>query len=62
MSKLDYPNVIWVFGDQHRAQALGYMGNPNVNTPNIDGLAQTGSRFPTPSPAARGARPFVARC
>ncbi|MBN1876442.1 MAG: hypothetical protein JXA33_19615 [Anaerolineae bacterium] len=22
------PNVIWVFGDQHRAQATGYMGDP----------------------------------
>ena len=27
-------NVIWIFGDQHRAQALGYQGDPNVFTPN----------------------------
>lgn len=33
------PNVIWIFGDQHRAQALGCMGNPNLATPNIDRLA-----------------------
>lgn len=36
------PNVIWVFGDQHRAQALGYRGDPNVRTPNIDRLAMEG--------------------
>lgn len=32
-------NVIWVFGDQHRGQALGYEGDPNVFTPNLDRLA-----------------------
>lgn len=36
------PNIIWVFGDQHRGQALGYMGDPNVVTPNIDRLAAEG--------------------
>ena len=36
------PNVIWIFGDQHRAQALGYAGDPNVHTPNIDRLAEEG--------------------
>jgi arylsulfatase A-like enzyme len=40
-----YPNVIWVFGDQHRAQALGYMGDPNVSTPHIDALASEGVVF-----------------
>jgi arylsulfatase A-like enzyme len=38
-------NIIWVFGDQHRAQALGYMGDPNVSTPNIDALAGRGVTF-----------------
>jgi arylsulfatase A-like enzyme len=33
------PNVIFVFGDQWRAQATGYAGDPNVKTPNIDALA-----------------------
>jgi arylsulfatase A-like enzyme len=32
-------NIIWIFGDQHRAQAQGYMGDPNVFTPNLDRLA-----------------------
>ena len=39
------PNVIWVFGDQHRAQSTGYMGDPNVATPNIDRLATEGAVF-----------------
>ncbi len=36
------PNVIWIFGDQHRQQALGCYGDPNVHTPNIDRLASSG--------------------
>lgn len=39
------PNIIWVFGDQHRAQTVGYRGEPNVRTPNIDNLARNGMRF-----------------
>ena len=39
------PNVIWIFGDQHRAQALSHRGDPNVFTPNIDNLAREGMRF-----------------
>ncbi len=39
------PNVIWIFGDQHRAQAMGYTGNPNLATPNLDAMAASGVRF-----------------
>jgi arylsulfatase A-like enzyme len=39
------PNVIWILCDQLRAQALGYRGDPNVHTPNIDNLAREGMRF-----------------
>ena len=39
------PNVIWIFGDQHRGQALGYMGDANVRTPHIDRLAEEGVTF-----------------
>lgn len=39
------PNVIWVIGDQLRAQAVGYMGDPNVATPNLDRLAAEGVAF-----------------
>jgi arylsulfatase A-like enzyme len=40
------PNVIWVFGDQHRKQALGCNGDPNARTPNIDNLNEVGLSFP----------------
>ena len=39
------PNVVFVFADQWRAQAVGYAGNPNVQTPNIDQLASEGISF-----------------
>ena len=42
---VEKPNVIWIFGDQHRAQALSCAGDPNVNTPNIDNLAAQGVNF-----------------
>ncbi|WP_105615406.1 sulfatase family protein [Vallitalea okinawensis] len=38
-------NVIWIFGDQHRGQALGINGDPNIYTPNIDNLARLGVNF-----------------
>jgi arylsulfatase A-like enzyme len=40
------PNIIWVFGDQHRAQALSIAGDPNVSTPNLDRMAIEGQYFP----------------
>lgn len=39
------PNVIFVFGDQWRAQATGYAGNPQVQTPNLDNLASESVNF-----------------
>ncbi len=39
------PNVIWIFGDQHRGQSLGYMGDPNVSTPHLNRLADEGITF-----------------
>jgi arylsulfatase A-like enzyme len=38
-------NVIWIFGDQHRAQALSCAGDPNACTPNVDNLAELGVTF-----------------
>lgn len=35
-----FANVIWIFGDQHRAQATGYAGDPNVVTPHLDRFAR----------------------
>jgi arylsulfatase A-like enzyme len=40
-----YPNVVFVFSDQHRAQATGYNGDPNVKTPVMDRLAQESINF-----------------
>ncbi len=39
------PNVLWIFSDQLRHHALSCNGDPNINTPNIDGLAEGGVRF-----------------
>ncbi|WP_152287924.1 sulfatase family protein [Flavicella marina] len=39
------PNIVLILTDQHNAQALSYMGNKNVSTPNLDQLARTGMYF-----------------
>lgn len=40
-----YKNAIWIFGDQHRAQALSCNGDPNLNTPHIDRLSAEGQNY-----------------
>ena len=42
MTKL---NVLFLFSDEHRRDALGCDGHPLVQTPNLDRLAQQGTRF-----------------
>ena len=39
------PNIVFVFADQWRADALGYTGDPNVKTPNLDRLAKQAVNF-----------------
>jgi len=39
------PNVVFVFGDQWRAQATGYAGNPDVKTPHLDRFSAEGLTF-----------------
>jgi arylsulfatase A-like enzyme len=39
------PNVLFLFADDQRADALGCAGNPYIRTPHIDQLAKTGVRF-----------------
>lgn len=39
------PNVLFIFADDQRADALGITGNPYIQTPTIDQLAREGSRF-----------------
>ena len=44
-SKSEQPNIVFVFADQWRAQSMGYAGNPDVLTPNLDKLASEGVYF-----------------
>jgi len=39
------PNILWIFSDQHSANALSCYGDPNIETPNLDRLASEGTRF-----------------
>ena len=41
----DSPNILLIFSDQHRGDALGCVGNRAVRTPNLDGLAAEGVTF-----------------
>ncbi|NQU10643.1 sulfatase [bacterium] len=40
------PNVVFVFADEWRAQATGYAGDPNCETPALDRLARSSVSFP----------------
>lgn len=39
------PNIIYLMADELGYYELGHMGNPNIQTPNIDRLAADGMRF-----------------
>ncbi len=39
------PNVLFLMSDQHNAGSMGCAGHPNVRTPNLDRLAESGVRF-----------------
>ena len=39
------PNILFVFADQWRAQSIGYAGNLDVQTPNLDGFASQAVNF-----------------
>ncbi|MFT5115314.1 MAG: choline-sulfatase, partial [Parasphingorhabdus sp.] len=56
-------NVLLLFSDEHRQDALGCYGHPFVQTPNLDRLATQGTRFTkayTPSPICVPARAALA--
>ena len=36
--KSDKPNIIYILGDDHRAEQMGYMNHPVLQTPNLDKL------------------------
>jgi len=39
------PNIVYLFSDQHRHDAMGCAGNDVVQTPTLDRLANEGLRF-----------------
>jgi len=52
-------NVLIIMGDEHQRRALGSAGHPIVQTPHLDALAASGTRFTncwTPSPICVPAR------
>ena len=56
-------NVLFLFSDEHRRDALGCYGHPLVKTPNLDALAARGTRFSnayTSSPICVPARASLA--
>lgn len=58
-SKIARPNVLLLFTDEQRFDALGASGNTIIRTPNLDRLAASGVRFShacTPSPICIAAR------
>lgn len=55
----DRPNVLFVLTDQMRAQAMGCMGNDQVDTPTLDQMADNGvlcTRTYSPDPVCTPAR------
>ena len=69
----DRPNILWLCTDQQRSDTIGALGNPHINTPNVDGLVESGVAFTnaftqnpvcTPSRAAflTGRYPRTTRC
>ena len=41
----EQPSFVFFITDQQRADFVGYAGHPALKTPNIDGIAATGTRF-----------------
>lgn len=54
------PNIVFVFADQWRASAIGYAGDPNVKSPNLDRLAATSVNFTHAVSACPVCTPFRA--
>ena len=45
MPKIERPNLLFLFSDQHAQKITGCYGDAYVNTPNLDKLADRGVRF-----------------
>lgn len=44
---MERPNIVFVFSDQHRAEATGFSGNVQVQTPHLDRLASQSIQMTT---------------
>ena len=58
-----HKNILVLFSDEHRKDAMGCVGHPIVKTPNLDALAKRGSVFEnayTPSPMCVPTRASIA--
>jgi len=42
---VQHPNILLLYTDQQRWDALGAAGNPEIRTPNLDRLAASGTHF-----------------
>jgi arylsulfatase A-like enzyme len=40
------PNIIMLVADDHRGDAMGFLGHPDVKTPHMDDMAAKGTSFP----------------
>jgi len=45
MSTKKKPNILFILSDDHRWDAMSYMGHPVIKTPNMDRIAQEGVLF-----------------
>ena len=55
-----HPNVLWLFSDEHRAQAMSCAGDSNIETPHLDQLAHNGCRYQRAYSTAPLCSPFRA--
>lgn len=44
-SNNEKPNIVLIISDEHDGKIMGCMGDPYINTPNLDALAQSGILF-----------------
>ena len=43
--KTEPMNLLFIFSDHHSREKMGCYGNPHIHTPNLDALAENGTRF-----------------
>ena len=61
--KANGKNLLIIISDEHRKDAMGHLGHPQVKTPNLDALAARGTVFTdayTPSPMCVPTRASIA--